>query len=96
MLTPYKPSGAGIEEKHLQTVIRELQAKVFDSSEVTVLVNGSTKVNHKLTTNVGPRVPRGWLVVDKNAAVDVYRSAWDNSTITLESASPVTVTILIF
>ena len=91
MLTPYKPSGVGVEEKHLQTVIRELQSKVFDGSEVTVTVNGATAINHKLG-----KTPRGWFIIDKLAAVDVFRTAWNNTTITLESASPVTVTVLIF
>lgn len=55
------------------------------------LTTGPNRINHKLS-----RQPEGWFVVDTNAAVVPYRTAWDANTITLVATGSVTVSIWIF
>lgn len=40
--------------------------------------------------------PRGWVVVDKNAGVHVFRTAWDKNTVTLAAGAAVTVSLWVF
>ena len=56
--------------------------------------NGSSaQVQHRLT-----KTPKGWLVVDVDAAIDLplYRSSWDQNFITIENPGTVDVTIAIW
>lgn len=56
------------------------------------LINGVTVVNHKLG-----RQMQGWIVADKNAAADIYRSAAFNPlTLTLTSNAAVVVNLVVF
>lgn len=55
------------------------------------LATGSNRFNHTLG-----RQPEGWDVVDRDAAADIFRSAWDANTITLDASAPVTIAIWIF
>lgn len=48
-------------------------------------------VNHKLS-----RKPLGWIITDKTATADIYRSDWDSRTLTLVSSSNTIVTLYIF
>lgn len=50
-----------------------------------------TRVEHSLG-----KQPSGWLVVDANAPVAPYRTAWDGTSITIQSATAATVTLWIF
>ncbi len=42
------------------------------------------------------KAPRGWVVVDRSAGVHVFRTAWDNRTVTLAAGSTVTVSLWVF
>ncbi|TXH54801.1 MAG: hypothetical protein E6Q97_10105 [Desulfurellales bacterium] len=42
------------------------------------------------------RTPRGWFVVDRNAACDLHRTAWDARTITIISSATATVSIWVY
>lgn len=43
-------------------------------------------VNHLLQIPAG-KTPDGWCVIDKDAATDIYRTAWDTKTISLVTAT---------
>jgi hypothetical protein len=55
------------------------------------LAIGANVINHTLG-----RTPLGWVVTDRNAATTIYRTAWDNRTLTLNSSAVATVTLWIF
>lgn len=40
--------------------------------------------------------PRGWVVVDRDAGVHVFRTAWDKNTVTLAAGAAVTVSLWVF
>lgn len=40
--------------------------------------------------------PQGFLVFDKNANADIWRTAWDDKTITLDASASVTAKIWVF
>lgn len=42
------------------------------------------------------RTPQGWFIVDKTIDVNVWRTAWDNRTITLDATSSATIAIYVF
>ncbi len=69
-------------------LVHPFQQGVF--IEVT-LSSGSNEVNHLLE-----RVPLGFFVTDIDAAVTIYRTAWDNKIITLQASGAVTVTLFVF
>lgn len=57
-----------------------------------VLASGDNVINHRLG-----RVPQGWLIVDINAAVQIYRNASFNElTLTLNSSGAATVALYVF
>lgn len=41
-------------------------------------------------------VPTGWFLVDVNAQATVWRTAWTNQTITLESSANATISIWVY
>lgn len=51
----------------------------------------ATAYEHKLG-----RVPIGWIVLDRGANVTVWRTAWDDKTITLDSTGFTTIRVWIF
>lgn len=51
----------------------------------------ATQVSHGLG-----RKPVGWFVVDNTVSCDLYRTAWDDRTITLTSSASVTISIWVF
>jgi hypothetical protein len=57
----------------------------------TTLTTGSNVINHRLG-----RKPVGWIIVDTNAAVAVYRTSWDDLTITLNSSANASASIYIY
>jgi hypothetical protein len=59
-------------------------------TDVIITTTGLT-VPHSLG-----RTPRGWIVVDKNADANIWRTAWTSTTISLDSSATVTATILLF
>lgn len=57
-----------------------------------VLASGSTTFNHGLG-----KLMQGWIIVDRNSAASIYRSAPLNAlNLTLTSSAPVTVNIAVF
>lgn len=57
-----------------------------------VLINGVTVINHKLN-----RLQQGWVLVDQNAAANIFRSqSFNSSTLTLTSDALVTVNLWVF
>jgi hypothetical protein len=67
---------------------------LFDRQEIVITLNPF------ITTNVIPhnlkREPKGWLIVDRNAAGDIYRTAWTNENISIKSSAQITVTLWVF
>lgn len=57
---------------------------------ISVTTSG-VKINHKLS-----RQPIGWFVVDKSAAGDIFRTAWDVNFITLQASSNTTINLWVF
>lgn len=57
-----------------------------------VLASGANVINHRLG-----RDPQGWMVLDQNAAVTIYRSSpFNNLTLGLTSSGAVTITLGVF
>lgn len=61
--------------------------KVYSSA----LSSGSNVIYHDLQ-----RQPKGWLIVDRDSAATVHRTAWDSESITLQASAAVNVRIYIF
>lgn len=56
------------------------------------LAAGANTINHKLQRN-----PQGWLIVDNNAAVTIYRSQpFNQTTLTLTSSGTAIVSIWVY
>lgn len=51
----------------------------------------ATAFNHGLSTT-----PQGWIILDKTANVDVWRTAWDDKSITLRGSGSVSIKIWVF
>lgn len=71
-----------------------IQATPFQGGTLltsVALQTGSTQIAHTLS-----RQPRGWVIVDINAAVTVYRTAWDAKFLTLQSSAGATASIWVF
>lgn len=58
--------------------------------EATVAL-GSNKISHTLQ-----RKPLGWIVVDADAAVTLYRTAWDTTFLTLTASGSATITLWVY
>ena len=52
-------------------------------------------INHKLPVPTG-KTPEGWRITDIDAAATVYRSAWDDKTITLTASATCSVVFEVF
>lgn len=55
------------------------------------LKSGSNVINHKLG-----RQPLGWIIVDQTASAEIYRTAWSNLTLTLNSSATASVALWVF
>lgn len=77
------------------SIINPLMARPANQSiilEPTTLVTGVNVINHLLGRNL-----QGWVIVDIDAAVTLYRSApLNNLTLTLMASGPATVTLEVF
>lgn len=82
--------------------IQEQISRIFEQVLNLPLLNGvfisatlsagtNTAINHGLT-----RIPLGWIIVDKGSAGDIWRTSWDNRTITLNNNSATTITVKLF
>lgn len=58
--------------------------------EATITTSGLA-INHGMG-----ETPSGWYLVDKTADARVWRTAWDNKTITLQSSATVSVKVWVF
>jgi hypothetical protein len=56
---------------------------------------GSQQVMHRLSLSAG-NTPSGWKIVDINAAVTVYRSAWDRDSLTLVASGACSLRVWVF
>ena len=52
---------------------------------------GVVVANHKLG-----RQPVGWVVVDKSATADVWRTAWTTTTISLQASAATAVSVVVY
>lgn len=52
---------------------------------------GAVVVQHTLG-----RVPDGWVLTDKSAGADIWRSAWTDASITLNASAAVNVSFFVF
>jgi hypothetical protein len=59
--------------------------------ESVAIVTTGTAIDHTLG-----RQPRGWKVVDVDAAATIYRSAWSETTLTLVPSADCTVSLWVF
>ena len=62
--------------------------------EGIVLATGANRVPHTLS-----RVPRGWIIVDRNAAATVYKTPTgitDSLTMALTASAPITISVCFF
>ena len=59
---------------------------------ITATITTSTLT---ISHNLG-KVPNGWFIFDKNADANVWRTAWDKNTITLDSSATVTIKFYLF
>ena len=55
------------------------------------LASGSNTIYHDLQ-----RLPKGWLIVDRDSAATVYRTDWDAETLTLQASGVVNIRLYIF
>jgi hypothetical protein len=66
----------------------EMLTGIFIETQVDVI---PTAINHKLQ-----REPSGWFLMDIQGNAVVWRTAWDTSTITLQSTALVTIGLWVF
>ena len=56
------------------------------------VVSGSNVINHRLG-----RTPQGWIIIDTNAAITLYRSAaFNDLTLTLTSSGSGVISLMVF
>jgi hypothetical protein len=92
LFTAFSSLGKGPDGRLLATILRELQRPLLAYELVTTSVeSGPNIVSHKLS-----RVPTGWVVVDKDNIVDMYRESWDSTKINIQADAAANVTFLIF
>ncbi len=92
LFTAFSAMGKGAEGKLLATLFRELQKPLLAYELVTTSIeSGANVVNHRLG-----RTPLGWIVVDKDDIVDMYRDSWDSDKINIQANASANVTFLIF
>jgi hypothetical protein len=60
-------------------------------ASISLAASTPTKISTKLGRN-----PQGWFLVDNQANAVIWRTAWDNNTITLEASSATTISIWVF
>lgn len=77
-------------EEFLRASIPDWLASGEDLGEL-VLATGDNVINHKLQ-----RMPLGYLILDQNAGVIVYRAAATDRTITLNASAAVTLKVWVY
>jgi len=75
------------------TALSSLQADELSTRKIyeATLSSGSNIIYHDLQ-----RQPKGWLVVDRNSAATIYRTAWTTESLTLQASASVTIRLYIF
>ena len=99
LLNQYKDLNS--EDKDTQTIQINLKQYFQQFTDLTFLkgravndievTTSTVVVDHKLG-----RQPIGWFIVDKSASGDVWRTAWNDKTITLDSSATTTINIWIY
>lgn len=83
---------------HVQEAARDSQAKMVAGG----IMDGRLLEGVSLSTTASAvahglgRRPRGWLVVDNDSGVTVYRTEWDSRTMTLTASATCTASIWVF
>jgi hypothetical protein len=97
-LKPYKKLN-GLDYEQSKTVqyteewISQFKETDFISGnliEVSVSTT-ATKFNHGLGVQ-----PLGWMVLDKTSGIDVWRTDWDDKTITLDATGSASIKVWVF
>lgn len=97
-LKPYKKLN-GLEYEQSKTVqyteewisqLKDIEFLSGNTLQITV-TNTATKFNHGLGVT-----PLGWIILDKTANIDVWRTAWDDKSITLRSSASGTIKVWVF
>jgi hypothetical protein len=69
-----------------------VRVPVIDGVHVTAtLASGSNRIAQTLQ-----RIPQGWIIVDRDSAATVYRTAWDSKTMTLTASGAVTIKMWVY
>lgn len=81
-----------VQENIVEVVEQLCRQQILDGVVVTADIGTTpTLVQHKLT-----RVPVGYIIISKNGPGDVFDSAKDSVTITMQSSSAVRATLWVF
>jgi hypothetical protein len=81
-----------LQDSVSQTLDPILRIPVIDGVQVSYsLVSGSNRISHPLQ-----RIPQGWIIVDRNSAATVYRTAWDSRTISLTASGAINISVWVY
>jgi hypothetical protein len=91
VFTPYTAIRPTPQDINLKTIFLELQRGLLKYNEISCVVDGDTKIAHKLSA-----LPTGWMLIDLQDANIVTRVSWDTTFITLTASSSTRCKILIY
>lgn len=75
-----------------QILNKVVKVSILDGTQIEAdLASGANIINHGLG-----RTPQGWIVVDRDSAATVYRTAWDSATLSLTASATVTVQLWVY
>jgi hypothetical protein len=99
MLKPFrKIKLTTVELQHFQDAVANVLVPVSKNPlidgvllENVVLTSGDNTISHTLSRQI-----RGWLIVDKQGAADIYRTGWSDKFLNLHATANVTVNLWVF
>lgn len=98
VLAPLKSfQSADYEMSKAQAYVKEFASQLTETPFIrgkifTInLSPGNNSIQHKLRS-----IPSGWFILDKNAATDIWRTGWDDLSITLNSTNAVSISLWVF
>lgn len=74
---------------------REFGENILEKAKVIPNIQLSANVNKAIAHSLG-REPKGFLVINKSAAGDIFSPSLTNTRITLQSTTNVTISIIVF
>ena len=81
-----------VDEAAREAIDNLRKVPILGGAPVTAdLALGSNMVAHGLR-----KTPTGWIVIDRDSAATVYRTAWDKTHLTLQVSAAVTVKMWVF